>query len=224
MQDRKGAKMEVYIYALVAPDTGEVGYVGQSIKPQHRYREHLRKGAAAGVASWVTAVRERGLEPQLRILETTDSVGGDEAECRHLRQYLDLGWAKANDPRYASVWEGRLKRRVRYALHRLLPEFSAGRALLTGATATVVALRYPDRVTWRGFDDYGLARQECNQFEREGFTTERWYGVRDRSVFWVARLDEWSGIGGSEVLALPVAPSLASQPVFMAGEDNPHAI
>jgi hypothetical protein len=67
-----------WVYALIDPDDNLVHYVGNSCNPDARYRDHLcqaRKNyeyVNAPVYDWMRDVLDRGLQPQLLLLEEGD--------------------------------------------------------------------------------------------------------------------------------------------------------
>jgi hypothetical protein len=71
----------VYIYAMRCPFTDDIRYVGKSINPKRRYREHLQKAKSAGrkwpVASWIAALLAKNEFPLMTIL---NEVGEQEWE------------------------------------------------------------------------------------------------------------------------------------------------
>lgn len=68
------------IYTLSEPDTGEIRYVGISVKPETRLRNgHLKAGSRA-VREWVQSLQARGLFPSLSIIERVDPEDGRERE------------------------------------------------------------------------------------------------------------------------------------------------
>lgn len=60
-----------YVYALGDPRTDEIRYVGRSVQPEIRLRDHMRKTAPNGNRSrrWLHALKRRGLRPVFWILE-----------------------------------------------------------------------------------------------------------------------------------------------------------
>lgn len=73
----------VFIYALTDPETGVVGYVGQSIDPKGRVASHLSRSAARAVRAWVRSLAGR---PGLVILHR---VGPDEDADEQERHYIE---------------------------------------------------------------------------------------------------------------------------------------
>lgn len=66
--------MVIYIYALAHPETGEIRYIGKSIQPEKRLREHVLSARSGKTehhaARWLRSLIRNGLEPKLIILMT----------------------------------------------------------------------------------------------------------------------------------------------------------
>ena len=83
----------VYIYALVDPETGEPRYVGKSIRPFERLRNHINEPPSkCHRSNWLQKLAARNLEPEIVILE---SVRGEwpwqESERYWISRVRDLG-------------------------------------------------------------------------------------------------------------------------------------
>lgn len=61
--------MITYIYGLADPDTGVIRYVGQSTRPQGRYKEHVTYPGGK-CSEWIKSLRGKNEKPTLVILET----------------------------------------------------------------------------------------------------------------------------------------------------------
>jgi hypothetical protein len=82
--------VEVFIYALTEPDTGEVRYVGKSANPKARLAHHISASRALPIRAWVESLRARGLKPGLRLLHTVEP--GEDADMyeRHFIAFYDI--------------------------------------------------------------------------------------------------------------------------------------
>lgn len=71
-----------YIYALVDPITKDVKYVGKSKKPKSRYTQHIKKLDKTGTPKkqWLLSLFDKGLKPNMIILETVTDGTGRERE------------------------------------------------------------------------------------------------------------------------------------------------
>jgi len=81
-----------YIYGLVDPETGEMRYVGKSNNPKVRYKYHLAdKNTNPHKTAWIHRLSERGLKPNLVILEETTQKQWEERERYWIKRYRDEG-------------------------------------------------------------------------------------------------------------------------------------
>ena len=73
----------VYIYALLDPEARLVRYVGKSTQPHKRLRQHIlsaRRGGDRRICRWIRSLLERGLLPQMLILERAMQDSWESAE------------------------------------------------------------------------------------------------------------------------------------------------
>jgi len=80
----------MFIYALCAPETGDVRYVGQANNPTRRHRLHLKDQTDTRRGRWIRTLLCCGRAPTLLILER---INGDwqEAERRWIASYRAAG-------------------------------------------------------------------------------------------------------------------------------------
>lgn len=97
---RTRQKETAYIYALIAPDTWEVGYVGYTTNPPIRLRTHyseIRTGRAPKQRiEWVASILQRGIEPQMSILETVPIHRAQERERYWIAEMFRQGYSLTN--------------------------------------------------------------------------------------------------------------------------------
>jgi hypothetical protein len=117
------ATAPVYIYALLDPDTLECRYIGKSIRPVERVKDHMNDAGACHRVHWIQSLKSRGLVPDMVILER---VSGEwpwqESERFWIAYGRSLGWPLTNNTvggdgveglpaetreRMAAVWRGR---------------------------------------------------------------------------------------------------------------------
>ena len=77
---------EAYIYGLKDPRTGLTRYVGKSVDPKARLKDHLRARSNTHCARWIRTLRAIGLKPEIIILEGP-CKDWEEAESRWIRLY-----------------------------------------------------------------------------------------------------------------------------------------
>ena len=87
-----GVNVTTYIYGLVDPETDEMRYVGKSNNPKVRYQYHLAdKNTNPHKTAWIRRLSERGLKPNLVILEETTQKQWEERERYWIKHYRDEG-------------------------------------------------------------------------------------------------------------------------------------
>lgn len=63
----------IYFYVLIDPRDNEIKYVGRSVSPKSRYRNHISSGRKKGhknkKESWISSLLNEGLKPILEIIE-----------------------------------------------------------------------------------------------------------------------------------------------------------
>lgn len=59
----------VYIYFLSEPDTGDIRYIGKTIRPEGRLRNHINDRSKCHRTNWIKSLAHRGLEPVMTIVE-----------------------------------------------------------------------------------------------------------------------------------------------------------
>jgi hypothetical protein len=90
----------VLIYALHHPSSPHI-YIGKSSRGIMRAREHLQESKLRSQSrwpktKWILSLRERGLEPEIVVLEETTKRKGDEAERFHVAYFQSIGLLPLN--------------------------------------------------------------------------------------------------------------------------------
>lgn len=87
-----------YIYGLVDPESGQVRYIGKSIRPAQRLQNHMNEVSNCHRSHWLQALKKKGLRPGLVIFE---AVQGDwpwqESERFWIKRGRALGWPLTNN-------------------------------------------------------------------------------------------------------------------------------
>lgn len=92
----KGNLKTTFIYALVDPNTQQVRYVGKSNNPQVRLYRHFKEKGHTYKNRWLQSLRERGLTPEIRILEEAPVSQWQERERYWIAFYREQGLDLAN--------------------------------------------------------------------------------------------------------------------------------
>lgn len=83
------------IYSLNEPNSKVVRYIGQTCqKLINRYNAHLRESIKENryVCNWVRSLIQRGLKPEIHIIDTADSIDeANQKEIAYIKLYKSLG-------------------------------------------------------------------------------------------------------------------------------------
>lgn len=63
------ASSVIYIYGLREPDTGLIRYIGKTIRPEARLRDHINDRSVCHRTNWIKSLKARGIEPEMVIIE-----------------------------------------------------------------------------------------------------------------------------------------------------------
>lgn len=88
----------VFIYALNCPVTGRTRYIGKTVNPQTRLREHLlesKKGKNYR-AHWICSLTAQGLKPEFEILARVPNAGWQQVEMDYVAAFVELGYDLVN--------------------------------------------------------------------------------------------------------------------------------
>lgn len=116
----------ISIYGLIDPRSGEVRYVGKSIRPKERLANHCNDRSSTWRTHWLRELQSEGLKPTLVIFEELpDGSDWQSAERRWIADARAKGWPLTNctsggdgvcdlppdvRSRMAAVWLGRRHR------------------------------------------------------------------------------------------------------------------
>jgi hypothetical protein len=88
-----------YIYGLVCPVSGEIRYIGKSVRPQARFERHIRDAASQATYKdrWLTCLSAQGLRPSLRVIcQIPDGVDWKDVERGYIAHGLRSGLRLTN--------------------------------------------------------------------------------------------------------------------------------
>src|SRR3990167_7541172 len=81
-----------YIYALVDPRNYEIRYIGKSIYPNIRYKQHLKDITYnPHKQHWIKMLASLGLQPLLEILEEVDNDNWQDIEIWYIEETKKCG-------------------------------------------------------------------------------------------------------------------------------------
>lgn len=87
--------MNVSIYSLTDPRTGQVRYVGKTqqrpINRLHRHLVRARSGSKSNVCVWLRSLLEEGLRPELSVLQVVSGPKGSETEKFWIEHFILAG-------------------------------------------------------------------------------------------------------------------------------------
>lgn len=89
--------MITYIYGLIDPFTDEIRYIGKSIRPKERLRDHCNDHSDCHRTHWIQRVIAHGRRPKLVILqELSESDDWQQAERDWIAKARESGWPLTN--------------------------------------------------------------------------------------------------------------------------------
>src|SRR4051812_4156893 len=88
----------INIYILKDPETNLIRYVGQTINPKLRYRNHLKgnKYRNTHTTNWIQNLLNKDLKPIIEIIDTCKIEELDKVEQKYIRFYKELGFDLTN--------------------------------------------------------------------------------------------------------------------------------
>ena len=84
------------IYALVDPETREIRYCGKANNPASRLIGNFKKPCNSETRKWFDSLRERGLYPEIQIVEIVDSEKWEEREIYWIAEFRRRGFSLTN--------------------------------------------------------------------------------------------------------------------------------
>ncbi len=86
--------MKKFIYELTDPETNKPRYVGKTNKPKRRLRDHIRCcnkiGAWTPKNKWIRSLKDKGLVPNMNIINETETNNINELEIAHIKDYREI--------------------------------------------------------------------------------------------------------------------------------------
>lgn len=96
-----------HIYGLYEPGKQHVRYVGYTIDPHGRLLRHISNARVRRrnypLYDWIRSLLKRDLKPEMRILESGDGDGWQEAEKRWISEYRPAGLFNITEGGYSAV-------------------------------------------------------------------------------------------------------------------------
>jgi hypothetical protein len=90
----------VYFYTLKCPITNDVKYVGRSVNPDGRYRQHIHSGKCEGhkdrKGAWIKSLLDKDLKPIMEIIDKLENYK-DIEEVKRREEFLILEFRKTCD-------------------------------------------------------------------------------------------------------------------------------
>ncbi len=85
-----------YIYSLVDPFTKAPRYVGKTINPRERYKEHLKENYNTRKCNWVQSLLRKDAEPEFVVLDVVKTEEWEFWECHYISLYKSWGFNLTN--------------------------------------------------------------------------------------------------------------------------------
>lgn len=87
-----------YVYVLRDPRTKKVHYVGTSVNPKVRFRQHLSLKDRSNITkrAWIQDLKNQGLEPELFVIEECWGMKALSVEEEWIENLISLGHPLTN--------------------------------------------------------------------------------------------------------------------------------
>lgn len=78
-----------YIYTLIDPETNKVRYVGKTINPKNRLKDHIYESYRTRNyrCSWIKSLLDKNLKPIFKIVEVCPLINFEDREAYHISLY-----------------------------------------------------------------------------------------------------------------------------------------
>jgi predicted DNA-binding protein (UPF0251 family) len=141
---KEGSQMNdvVHIYGLLDPRDQQLRYVGKTIHPSKRLREHLNQLDNTPKGEWLLELTKSGFKPKLIVFSEVSKADASKAEKEAIRRYALLGCPLLNTHGYPT-----------------------SQRLFTDRYQPITQFKIPERIDWQRFN----YRTELDTIKREFF-------------------------------------------------------
>jgi len=87
----KTTQETTFIYGLVDPNTHSIRYIGKANDPHVRLYRHLKEKSHTHKSMWLRSLKERGLSPEMQIIEEVPVLGWQASERYWIKYYREQG-------------------------------------------------------------------------------------------------------------------------------------
>jgi hypothetical protein len=132
----------VHIYGLLDPRDQQLRYVGKTLHPSRRLREHLRQLDDTPRGAWLLELTTSGFKPKLIVFSEVSKADASEEEKETIRRYALLGCPLLNTHGYPT-----------------------SQRHFTDQYHSITQFKIPERIDWQRFN----YRTELDTIKREFF-------------------------------------------------------
>jgi len=88
--------MQIYIYSLSDPSTGEIRYIGKTNNLKTRFSNHMTAKRKTHLYNWIYKLKENNLKPVIEVVEECDDNNWDISERYWIAQFKAWGFNLVN--------------------------------------------------------------------------------------------------------------------------------
>lgn len=142
----------VFIYALCEPGTRTVRYIGQTLNPEKRFREHVwhSRKRRTHLGNWIRELQRRGVRPNLVVIREVPYSDWPEAERSFIRIARGLGMRLVNSTEggegVVPTSETRKKLRERWSIQRRMAQAERMRRVSEGNRGRSFSKEHRDKL------------------------------------------------------------------------------